>query len=275
VSDIRESGGDDFKYDLVVRKPKPGFEIKVEAPDLTINVGSGKEFSVMADRIDDFDGEIRVDVNGLPPGLRASTPLVIEAGQTTAYGTITADVNAPAPTAENAKLAKLTAFAIVNGKKVAKDGQPLGELKLAKKPKLLIRVLASNDAPRADSDQTDDGVVDVYIQPGETISAIVRLERNGFDGEVGFGTEHAGRNLPHGVYIDNIGLNGLTLLQGESERQFFITAARHVPKTTRLFHLRAGVEGNQTSLPVRLHVQNLKTTDHGQNVAANGADAGE
>ena len=73
-----------------------------------------------------------------------------------------------------------------------------------------------------------------------------------------FGGEHSGRNLPHGVYVDNIGLNGLTLLVGESEREFFITAAKWVPETTRPFHLRAEVEGNQTSWPVKLHVRNPK-----------------
>ncbi len=73
------------------------------------------------------------------------------------------------------------------------------------------------------------------------------------------GGEHSGRNLPHGVFVDNIGLNGLTLLVGETEREFFITAAKWVPETTRLFHLRAEVEGNQTSWPVVLHVRNPST----------------
>jgi hypothetical protein len=225
---------------------------------LTINAGSGKEFAVVAERIDDFDGEIRVDVSGLPPGYHASTPMVIQSGQSKAFGTITADADAPAPTAENNKLAKLTATAAVNGSDVAKEGVPLGELKLAEKPKILVRVLPSEDSPKPAADAAvddEDGIVDLFIQPGETISAIVKVERNGFDGEISFGGEDSGRNLPHGVYVDNIGLNGMTLLSGESERRFFITAAKWVPETTRLFHLRANVEGNQTSWPVMLHVR--------------------
>jgi hypothetical protein len=98
--------------------------------------------------------------------------------------------------------------------------------------------------------------VELFISPGETISAIVQVERNGFDGEITFGSEFAGRNLPHGVFVDNIGLNGMTLLRGETHREFFITAAKWVPETTRPFHLRAEVEGNQTSWPVMLHVRN-------------------
>jgi hypothetical protein len=84
------------------------------------------------------------------------------------------------------------------------------------------------------------------------------VERNGFDGEIKLGGESAGRNLPHGVFVDNIGLNGLTLLQGESERRFFITAAKIVAETKRPFHLKAEVEGNQTSWPVLLNVRASK-----------------
>ena len=37
-------------------------------------------------RIDGFEGPIRVDIDGLPPGFSATTPLVIEAGQIEALG---------------------------------------------------------------------------------------------------------------------------------------------------------------------------------------------
>jgi hypothetical protein len=258
VADVRDMGGDDYKYELTIRAPRPDFSIRVEAADLTINAGSGKEFAIVADRIDDFDGDIRVDVSGLPPGYHASTPLVIQSGQSKAFGTITADADAPAPTAENSKLGKLNATDVVNGKDVVKEGVALGELKLAEKPKILARIHPSDESAKRAAGVAvgdDDGILDLFIQPGETISAIVKVERSGFDGEISFGGEDSGRNLPHGVFVDNIGLNGMTLLTGESERRFFITAAKWVPETTRLFHLRANVEGNQTSLPVMLHVR--------------------
>jgi WD40 repeat protein len=258
VSDTRGLGGDDYRYELVVRAPRPDFQIKVKEANLSVNAGSGKEFSVVAERFDDFDGEIRVEVSGLPPGFHATNPLVIQAGQTTAYGTITADADAPAPTAENAKLAKLAASAIVNGEEVKKEGMPLGELKLAERPKLLVHIFPSSSGQAAlvgVNSATDSRTTELIIEPGQTIAAVVRLERNGFDGEVSFGNEHSGRNLPHGVFVDNIGLNGLTLLVGETEREFFITAAKWVPETKRLFHLRTEVEGQQTSWPVVLHVR--------------------
>ena len=245
-----------------MRAPGPDFQIKIEAPDLTINAGSGKEITIVAERVDDFEGEIQIEASGLPPGFHLSTPLVIEAGQNTAYATLTAKPDAAAPTAENAKLTKLTASAVVNGNKIVKEGTALGELKLAEKPKVLSKVFAAEHtaAPETAS-ESGDKPLELFIAPGETISALVKVERNGFDGEITFGSEFAGRNLPHGVYVDNIGLNGMTLLAGETEREFFITAAKWVPETTRLFHLRAEVEGNQTSWPVVLHVKKRQNLD--------------
>ena len=93
------------------------------------------------------------------------------------------------------------------------------------------------------------------IAPGETITARVKVERNGFDGSVGIGKADAGRNMPHGVYVDNIGLNGLLIVEGQNERTFFITASKTAEETTRTFHLRSDAEGNQTSWPVILHVR--------------------
>lgn len=249
VQDVRGQGGDDYKYDLTIRAPKPDFNVTVQAPDLTVNAGSGKEFTVQAERLDEFDGPIRVEISGLPPGFHASTPIVIEAGQNSAAGVVTADADAPAPTPDNAKTAQVVAIAQVGGQETRKEVGKLGELKLAERPKILVQVLPNGGEEN-----------EVIVAPGETVSAIVRVERNGYDGEINFGSETAGRNLPHGVYIDNIGLNGMTLLAGESERTFYITAAKWVPETRRPFHLRTNVEGNQTSRPVTLHVRKLEAS---------------
>ena len=225
--------------------------------DRTVNAGSGKEFTAVATRKDEFDGEIKIEFKDLPPGFHVTSPLTIQAGQTTAYGVLSADADAPAPTPENSKKAKVIASAIVNGKLVKRKPLDFGEIKLAERPKLLIRVLPdSRDETKATvAKDSSKGPVEIVIAPGQTIAATVKLERNGYDGEVKFGTEFAGRNLPHGVYVDNIGLNGVMLLKGDTERTFFLTARKWVPEQSRLFHLRSAEEGNQTSLPVMLHVR--------------------
>ena len=258
VTDVRGMGGDAFTYKLSVRPARPNFEIKLRDKDLTINAGSGKEFTIAAIRKDDFDGEILVDISNLPPGFHVRSPLTIEAGQNVAYATITANADAPAPTEENAKLAKAIGSAVVKGRKVKKSAVKFGEIKLGGKPKILVRIIPQ-DAGRRAAEATappERKLTELFISPGETISATLKVDRNDFDGELKFGGALAGRNLPHGVHIDNIGLNGVTLLKGESERTIFITARKWVPECDRTFHLQAEAEGKQTSWPVMLHVRN-------------------
>lgn len=101
--------------------------------------------------------------------------------------------------------------------------------------------------------------LELAIEPGQTIQAKVKVTRNGFKGRIEFGKADAGRNLPHGLYVDNIGLNGLMIVEGQSERDFFITAAKWVPETSRQFHLKASTQGGKTSTPVIIHVRRAKS----------------
>src|SRR5204863_984959 len=78
VSDTRAFGGDRFTYRLVVRPAKPDFKVTLNGANPTVNSGSGRSFSVTADRTDGFDGDISVDISKLPKGFSASTPLVIQ-----------------------------------------------------------------------------------------------------------------------------------------------------------------------------------------------------
>ena len=252
VTDSRSFAGEDYKYELLVRPRQPDFKLTLGGADPTVNKGSGKEFTLTVDRLDWFEGEIRVDIEGLPPGFHASTPIVLEHGQTQAFGTVYAEADAPQPTAENSKTTKIKATAMIRGEEVVHEVNNLGEIKLADKPKVLARVVSS-DADAAEP--TLEKPLELIIRPGQTISAKVRVERNEFDGRISFGNADSGRNLPHGVYIDDIGLNGLLIVEGQSERTFYITADKGAPENTRLFHLRATVEGNQTSWPVILHVR--------------------
>jgi hypothetical protein len=68
------------------------------------------------------------------------------------------------------------------------------------------------------------------------------------------GLEDSGRNLPHGVFVDNIGLNGLLIVEGQTEREFFITASPVARPGVHEFHLRATADGGQASAPAVLRV---------------------
>ena len=87
----------------------------------------------------------------------------------------------------------------------------------------------------------------------------MRIERNGLKERVSFGSHDSGRNLPYGAYVDNIGLNGLLIVEEASEREFYITADAVTGETTRRFHLKAAPEGGILSTPVLLKVRKKRS----------------
>lgn len=250
VTDVRGFGGTEFHYTLVIRPRRPDFTVRIGGANPSVSPGSGREFSLSVDRFDGFEGEIRVAVSGLPPGFSASTPIVIEQGQDMAFGVIHADSNAAAPPTDAAGSSTLTATAVLGGQTVSRVVGTLGTIQLGEPAKLLVEILPDDGRPSPDK-----GPLEFTIAPGETITARVRATRIDFKDRIALGNEDSGRNLPHGVFVDNIGLNGLLIVEGQSERQFFITAAPWVQESTRFFHLRAAGDGGQASQPALLHVR--------------------
>ena len=255
VSDVRDFNGEKFTYEVTARPSIPDFTVSVEGGNPTVNAGSGKEFKVVVDRKDGFDGEIQIAVEGLPPGFSVTNPLIIEAGQHIAYGALNAESGAAMPTPENSKTSKVTATAIVKGEPVTRDAGTLGEIKLAEAGKVLVAIGPDATAGAAVVHPAfgQANPFELTIAPGETITARVHVQRNDFNGRLGF--EAIEHNLPHGIIVDNVGLSGLLIVEGQTERQFFITAAALVPEQTRVFHLRSKEEGGQTTWPVILHVK--------------------
>ncbi len=253
VTDTRGFSGDRFAYRLVVREPKPDFTVALNGANPTVPAGSGQSFSVNAERIDGFDGDIRVDIAGLPPGFTVSTPLVIEAGHTSANGTINAALEAPTPNETNATMTKVTATASVSGKSETKEVNSLGAIKLGAKPKLFVALEPYDESATNGYDpaQVAARPLELTIAPGQTIPAWLKVHRNGHDDLINFKVE----NLPHGVIVDNIGLNGVLIPKGQNERQIFINAAKWVPETDRPCYAITDQVDRQTSLPVMLHVR--------------------
>ncbi len=244
VSDVRGFTGETFHYELIARPPRPDFEVALSGQNPTIGAGSGKRFTATAKRIDGFDGEIRIDIQGLPPGFTATSPLVIQAGHLETRGVVNAAADAPAPTEANWSQTRITATATIDGRQVTHEIGSLGTVKLANKPKLLVQ-LAPPTAGASDEP------VEIVIRPGTTTTCQLTIERNGFDDRVQFDVD----NLPHGVIVDNIGLNGVLAPAGETKRVLYLTAADWVPATRRQFFAVAKVEGEQASAPLWLRVE--------------------
>jgi hypothetical protein len=255
VTDTRGHSGERFAYRLIVREARPDFKVTLNGANSVVNAGSGKEFSVSAERIDGFEDDIKIDITGLPAGFNVSSPIVIEAGHLEAKGTINAAIDASKPNETNA-VTKVTASAMVNGHQLLKDVNNLGKIQLGEKPKLFVSLepydeKATNFVERSISEPP----LEITVTPGQSIPAWLKVKRNGHDDVITFSVE----GLPHGVIVDNIGLNGVLIPKGEDMRQVFLTTAKWVPDVDRFCFAKAAQAENQTSLPVLLHVRKAAT----------------
>ncbi len=252
VTDTRGYSGDRFVYRLAVREPKPDFKVTLNGVDPVVNAGSGREFSVTAERIDGFDGEIRVDIASLPPGFSASTPLVIQAGHTEAKGTINSAFDLAQPADMNALTSKVIATATIQGQWVNKDVNNFGKITPGEKPKLFVAFEpGARDSAGVSASGNSSGPLEITMAPGQIVPATLKIRRNGYDELVTFTVE----NLPHGIIVDNIGLNGVLIPKGENEREIFLAAAKWVPETDRLCYAVENQAGKQTSLPLLIRVR--------------------
>jgi len=254
VKDVRGLQGPEFRYTLTGRERRPDFKVTLSGADPAVGAGGAKEFKASVQRIDGFEGPVRVDLAGVPPGLRVTTPLVIEAGQLEALGVIEAEPGATPPQVAASKAIKVTASARLADREVTHAVNNLGTIRLAPPPKLRVTIGPAEGGPRPTSSSSQEPL-EFAIEPGQTITLTVKIERHGNNGQVPLGKEGAGRNLPFGVIVDNLGLNGLLVLENQEERVFFITADEHTPEQVRPFHLTTTAEGGQSSRPVMLRVQ--------------------
>jgi cytochrome c551/c552 len=253
VSDARGFSGPDYKYQLSVRSPQPDYSVTASTTKINVAANTGSEITFTATRIDGYEGPIIVDVEHLPAGFGFSGPIEIQPNQLLGFGTLFATPDAKEPSAE--ELAKIQFIAHAEGSGMLGEAKPFGkleELKLVAEPKLRVTITKSAAQDQATAEDKTVGLV-LQIRPGETVQASLELQRLNHDGVVSLGKEDAGRNLPHGVFVDNIGLNGLLLLEKQSQRDFFITAAKWVPPSRTTFFLKSNVS-EITSLPVTLEV---------------------
>ena len=254
LTDVRRMGGPkDFTYTLHIRPQDPRFTVQ-HGDSLKVSPGSGRELSFKLDRFEGFEGPVRIEITNLPAGFTATTPLEIEAAQISAMGAIHARNDATTPSAQAVAAIKITAMAMIGDREVLQELPGLKSLELAATPKVTIEIIPGTD--KSFVREIPGQPMEFVIHPGQTISAKVRAVRHDFKERIELGTDDCGRNLPHGVYVDNIGLNGLLIVEDRTEREFFLTAAKTArPGTRRLFHLRTTADGSQASAPVLLRVE--------------------
>ena len=253
VQDSRGFQGADFSYQLRIRRPAPDFSVAASTSEIKVHPGTGREIVFTATRMDGFSGPIEISARNLPPGFTLSDPVVIQPQQRQAFAALIAAPDAPAPSAEAVAAIRFVARGESEsaGDALEHEIGGLKTLELLQNPGIRVVIRTEEQRLAGSSEHTSE----LTIEPGTTLKAWLQVERLNHTGLVEFGKEDSGRNLPHGVFVDNIGLNGLMLLDGQTEREVFITAAPWVPEQTRPFYLKSSVGGGITTLPVMLHVR--------------------
>lgn len=251
VTDTRGFGDGKSLYTLHARAPKPDFSVRVPSgKPIAISPGSGKDVEITLERVDGFEGAVRVEITGLPPGFHASPQVTVDAGQQRAYAAIWADADARSPEKDAAKAAKIVARARIGERDIFHE-TALSELALGAAPKVLVHIAPETHPAPGNSAAP----LELTIRPGETIHARAVAKRVDFKQRIEFGRAESCRNLPHGVFVDNVGLNGLLIGEGETERSFAITAAKWVLPSSRWVFLACKSDGGHTSQPILLHVR--------------------
>lgn len=246
VSDARFDGSEKHTYTLHVRPRKPDFAISVARKADKVQAGSATMLTARVTRLDGFEGPVSIQIEGLPEGFVAPDDLTVEARQQETHFPLLIAEGISTPTAEQLKAIRVVASAETeDGRDVRHEAVGIGKLEVAEKPApFSLEVFA----PMVD------GLPTIELRPGETTTLTVKADRRDFKGRIQFGKQDAGRNLPFGVFVDNIGLNGLMIPEGKSEQEFFVTASPVAQPQERLWFLFAGEGGGVASNLVRVRV---------------------
>jgi len=204
LHDVRGLKGSDYTYRLTMRPPTPDFMLSVSPKNPNVPQGGRIPVTVTAFRIDDFDGSIEVSVKDLPAGLHATSG-VIGSGQTSATLLLSSD--------EHASLDRAVPLE-VEGR--AQLGKKWAERRADPDDKLKLIALM----PKSDNIMTAE-TKQVELEPGGTAEVEVAIHRNNnYGGRVPVEV----RNLPPGVRVLDVGLNGVLINENENRRKFVLAA---------------------------------------------------
>jgi hypothetical protein len=222
LRDVRGLHGDDYAYRLTVRPPAPDFRLSVRPSHPNVPVGGRIPVTMTALRLDDFDGPIDVTIDDLPAGLSA-THGVIEPGQISTTLLLSADDKAQL---DRAVPLRVSGKANAGARQLAHQARPEDQLKLiALMPKPDITMEAKTR--------------EVLLEPGKTATVEVEINRNNnFGGRVPVELY----NLPPGVLVTDVGLNGVLIHENDNHVSFTLQALPNAEPADQPIVLSGNIE---------------------------------
>jgi hypothetical protein len=230
---VRGMQGPDFAYRLTIRPAAPDYELKAEPANPNIPKGGSMPVTSSVVQRQDYDGPIQIEVNGLPQGVTAG-PAEILPGQKSTVVVLSAAPDAPF----NARPGPIEILGRANV-----DGRDL--------------VRTANEGPDADLPlqlasiiPPPDVVVtteakELSITPGKEVTVTLHVARqNGFKGRVPCSIQ----NLPPGIRVVNVGLNGVLVSETQSSRTFTLRAEDWAQPLNQPIYVVGLVESNSPTM---------------------------
>jgi hypothetical protein len=228
IKDVRGLEGEDFAYRLTVREAWPDFTLAASPSNPNVPRGGQIPVEVTADRRPAYQGPIEIKVKGLPKGITARAA-TISAGQDSA--TVIFDGAADSPAWVAATPFQIEGWAKVDGRdvfRIADAGQRLRVASLMPPPDVFV--IAETK--------------EVVLEPGKATTVSFHVDRkNDFKGRV----PCAVMNLPPGVRVDNVGLNGVLVPEDETNRTFTLRAEAWAQPAEQPIYVVGTVESNAST----------------------------
>jgi len=238
VADVRGSGGEDLGYHLVLRRPRPSFRVDLSTENPNVPRGGTTLVGLNVTRFDGFDLPIEVEAEQLPLGI-TSIPALVEPGELSGVLALTAETSAPAfspPTWRVIARAFAQPSMSQTGSQPSQEIDPGGPkggwITVTPEPNLKLRARPTR----------------VEIHPGQQVTMNLAVDRSAaFKGRVPIDV----KNLPQGVRVLNIGLNGVLITEAQRQRTVSILAEPWARPTVRPFYAvgKAEAAGTEDSSP--------------------------
>ncbi len=217
--------------------------------------------TVSVDRLQGYEGPIEIEVKGLPPGVTAG-PAKISAGEDSTVVVLSASADASVDAPPGAM--EIVGHATINGRDVARSANLNAMLDTDLDPALSLQL--ASIIPPPDVVVTTDSR-QVSLEPGQQVTVTLHVERrNGYKGRVPCYV----KNLPRGVQVVNIGLNGVLVTETQTSRTFTLRAEDWAKPIEQPIYVVGEVESdsstNHASPPLE-----LKVTEHKQAASADGS----
>ena len=249
LKDVRGMEGPDHAYRLTIREATADFRLKADPENPNIPRGGPTAMTVSVTARQGDEAPIAVEVSGLPPGVTAS-PATILPGEDSTVVVLTAASNAPmdAPPAPIV----VTGHATINGHEITRIANKVDD----KDPQLQLASIT----PPPDVVVTTDAS-QVSLEPGKEVKVTLHVDRhNGFKGRVPCFVQ----NLPPGVRVVNVGLNGVLVTEAQSSRTFTLRAEEWAKPIQQPIYVVGIVESNAPTLhpsaPLQLDVTGSNQT---------------